>query len=261
MTAIPHSHRRAPRMTLWRLETARLIRTHRWMILFGVYVFFGAVGPFTARYFNEIVGRFAGDVSIVAPDPRPADGIVQFISNASQLGLLALVVVAAGALCLDARPEVAAFLRSKVSRPQVLLLPPYITTTLAAWAALAIGTALAAVLTAALIGPLPLWPLVVGTLLGALYLAFAVAVVAVVAGFAKSQATTVFGALGLLLVLPIVSILEPVEPWLPSTLLGAVAAMVEGAPASDYARAAVVAIAVTAALVLVAIHRFGRREL
>lgn len=58
--------------------------------------------------------------------------------------------------------------------------------------------------------------MLVGTLYGALYLAFAVAVVAVVAGFVRSQVATVFGSLAVLLLLPLVALIEPLRPWLPS---------------------------------------------
>lgn len=258
---------RAPRgrapatMTLWRLEVARLVRTHRWMILFGVYAFSGVVGALSARYFNEIMERFGEGITVVAPDPRPVDGILQFVSNATQVGLLAVVVVAASALTLDAKPELAAFLRTKVPRPGVLLLPPYAVTAGAAAAALVAGTALAWVLTDALIGPLPAWSVVLGTVYGVVYLAFAVAVVAVVAGFTRGQATTVFGALGVLLVFPIVGALDPVQPWLPSTLATAVASMVEGVPAVEFARAAAVTVIAVACLLGVAARRFERREL
>jgi ABC-2 type transport system permease protein len=248
-------------MTLWRLEGARLWRTRRWMIVFGVYAFFGVVGPLTARYLSAILATFGGGVEVVAPEPTPAMGIGQFLSNASQLGLLAVVVVAAGALAVDARPEFAAFLRTKVSEPWRLLLPRYVVSTAAAVAALVVGTGLAWLLTLALIGAPPAGALVGGTLYGALFLAFAVAVVTAVAGYARSQATTVFGALILLLVLPILAIADPVADWLPSDLVGAAAAMVEGAPAGEFVRSALVTVVLTAAALALGLRRFLTREL
>ena len=44
----------------------------------------------------------------------PADGIAQFVGNASQIGLLVVVLVAASALAFDARREMAVFLRTRV---------------------------------------------------------------------------------------------------------------------------------------------------
>lgn len=252
---------RATPMTLWRLERLRLLRTHRWMLLVGVYGVLAVLSAVTARYLRELMARFGEGMTVQVPDPRPADGIGQFVSNTSQLGVLAVVVVAASALALDAKPELAAFLRTKVSRAAVLLVPAYAVTTAGAVVGLVIGTAVAWGLTHALIGPLPAGPMVVGTVYGALYLAFAVAVVAAVAGFTRSQAATVFGALGVLLLLPIAGTVDAVGRWLPSELLGAVAALVNGAPAGEFARAAVVSVAATAALLALAAWRLERREL
>jgi ABC-2 type transport system permease protein len=249
------------RMTLWRLELARLWRTRRWLIVVGVYGFFGAIGPLTARYMEEIITRFGGGVEMTAPPPTPAAGIGQFVGNASQLGLLAVVVVAAGALALDARPELAAFLRTKVQQPARLLLPRYVVSTVAAAVGLVVGTALAHALTVALIGAPPAGAVIVGTLYGILFLAFAVALVAVVAGYTRTQATAVFAALIILLMFPIFGIADAIQVWLPSELLAAVAAMVEGAPAGDYVRSAVVTVVVTIGLLIVAVRRFGAREL
>jgi ABC-2 type transport system permease protein len=248
-------------MTLWRLEVTRLVRTHRWMILFGAFGLFGVLGPVTARYLNEIVQRLGEGVVITAPEPRPVDGLIQFVSNTSQIGLLAVVVVAASSLTLDAKPEVSAFLRTKVARAGTLVLPGAVVIAAAAIAALVVGTALAWVLTDALIGSLPAGPMVIGTAYGALYLAFVVAVVAAVAGFTRGQAATVFGALGVLLALPIVGVLDPIRPWLPSELLTAVAAMVEGAAAGDFARAVAVTLLATAGLIALAARGVERREL
>jgi len=181
-------------MTLWRLEVLRMVRTHRWAMVVGVYVVFGVLGPITARYLGELVGNFAGDITIVVPDPRPVDGVAQFVSNATQLGLLAVVIVAASALAVDARTEVAAFLRTRVAHGRVLLWPRYVVVTLTAVVALVAGTAVAWVLTATVLGPLPAGTMLIGTVLGALYLAFAVAVVAAAGSVARGVVPTVFAA-------------------------------------------------------------------
>ena len=74
-------------MTLWRLEWLRLVRTRRLVALLSVYAFFGLAGPLTARYLAEILGAIGTEgVQIQFPEPTPADGIAQFVSNASQIG-------------------------------------------------------------------------------------------------------------------------------------------------------------------------------
>lgn len=248
-------------MTLWRLELLRMVRTHRWTVLVGLYVFFGILGPITGRYLGELMSRFAGDIVFEVPDPRPVDGLVQFVSNTSQLGILGVVIVAASALAIDARVEVAAFLRTRVDHARQLLWPRYAVVASTAVLALVLGTGVAWVGTVALLGGLPAGAMLIGTVYGALYLAFAVAVLAVVGAFARGTLPTVFAGLAALLVLPLIGALPPIQPWLPSHLVGAIVALIEGAPASDYLRAAAVTVVVTPLALVVAAHRLGQREL
>jgi ABC-2 type transport system permease protein len=248
-------------VTLWRLEVLRLTRTNRWLILVGIFAFFGLLGPVTARYMAEIMGRFGGDIQVTLPDPTPLDGIVQYLSNASQIGLLAVVVVAAAALAVDARPEAAAFFRTRVPDARTILFPRYVVTTAAAVLAFLLGMGLAWAGTAWLIGALPTGDMLVGTLLGSLYLAFAVALVAAMAAVTRTVVTTVFAALAILLMLPVLGLLGAVKPWLPSELVGAPTSVVAGVPPNEFTRAVIVTVAVTAALLALASARQSAREL
>lgn len=248
-------------MTLWRLELLRMFRTHRWMILVGIYLTFGILGPLMGRFMGEILGNFAGEVTIEVPEPRPVDGIGQFVSNTTQLGLLAVVIVGASALAVDARTEVAAFLRTRVDHVARLLWPRYVVVALTAVLALLTGTAAAWTLTEILLGPLPVDAMLFGTLLGALYLAFAAAVLTAAGAVARGMLPTVFIGLGVLLALPLLGVLPSLQPWLPSHLVTAVTALIEGAPARDYLRAAAVTVASIPALLAVASWRLRRRDL
>jgi ABC-2 type transport system permease protein len=249
-------------VTLWRLEWLRLVRTRRLVALGAVYAFFGLVGPLTARYLAEIIDRFGGsEMQVTVPDPTPVDGITQFAANASQIGLLVVVVVAAGALAVDAVPEMAIFLRTRVGSGARLLAPRLVVTAGAAAAALLVGTGLAWYETSALLGSPPVGGLLVGTLYGILYLAFAVALTAAAATVFRSVLATGLATLLVLLVLPILGVVEAVGRWLPSHLVGAQTDLSAGGSAAGYLGAAGVTVAATALLVLVAVRRFDAREL
>jgi len=237
-------------MTLWRLEWLRLIRTRRLPALLGVYVFFGFVGPLTARYLAEIIDRFGGgEMQVTVPDPVPADGIAQFASNGSQIGVLVVVAVAAGALTIDTLPEMSIFLRTRVASAAALVLPRLAVVGSAVAAAFTLGTLTAWYETTVLIGGVPAGGMLGGLLLGLLYLAFALAVVAV----AGSRVRSVVGAIGIalvvLLAMPIVGIAEAVGRWLPSHLVGAQVDLVAGGTFTDYLPALAVTLALTPALV------------
>lgn len=247
-------------MSLWRVEVLRLFRTGRIWIVVGIYALFGVLGPISAKYLPQIIERFGGGVEVTVPEATPVDAIGQFLSNAGQIGLLAVLAVAAGALTFDARREWAAFLRTRTRSMRQLVLPRVALPAAAATVALAVGTGVAAMLTVVMIGGLPIGDLVLGTLLGAVYLVFAVAVVAVAASIARQAITAVLLAVGVLLVLPILQVVAVIEPWLPSTLLGATTALLAGVPLTELLRAAVVTVVVSGLLLVVAIRRLAARE-
>lgn len=248
-------------MTLWRVELLRLWRTGRIWILLGIHVLFGVVGPLGARYLPEILERFGGGIEVVVPTPTALDGMGQFASNAGQLGLLAVLAVTAAALAFDARPEWAAFLRTRVGSVRELVLPRVVAAAAAAASSFAVGSVVAAVLTGALIAPVPVGDLVLGIVLAGVYLAFAVAVVAVAASVARQTMSTVLLAVGVLLVLPILQLLPVIEDWVPSRLLGATTALLAGAGPGDLVPALVVTVVLVPVLVAVAVQRLEHREL
>ncbi len=248
-------------MTLWRVELLRLWRTGRVWIILGIYVLFGVLGPLGARYLPEIIERFGGGIEVVVPEPTALDGMGQFTSNAGQLGLLAVLAVAAAALAFDARPEWAAFLRTRAGSVRALVVPRVVASAAAATLGLTAGSVVAALLTGVLIAPVPGDALVWGIVLGALYLTFAVAVVALAASIARQTMGTVLLSVGVLLVLPVFQLLPVLEDWVPSRLLGATTELLAGGAPGDLLPAVAVTVLLVPALLLVAERRLARREL
>lgn len=248
-------------MNLWRLEWLRLRRTRRWIALLGVYLFFGFVGPLSARYMGEIIDRFAGGVKVSLPPPVPADGMIQYVSNASQIGLLVAVVVAAGSLAFDAKIEMGIFLRTRVPRIWDILAPRLVATYLAIGGAFTLGALAAWYETVVLIGPLPVGGTIAGVAYGLLYLAFVVALVAAAASRANNILGAVLVTIVALLVMPLVGVLDPIGKWLPSHLVGALAGIPGGAAITDYLEAAAVTTASIVLLLWLTIRWSAAREL
>ena len=249
-------------MTLWRLEWLRLTRSRRLLALMAVYIFFGATGPFLARYLGEIVEQFGTDVVVEFPDAVPADGIAQFTSNANQIGLLVAVIVAAGALVIDAIPEMSVFLRTRVDAISDLLTPRLVMSFAAIAAAFLAGLAFAWYETAILLGGPPVGALLVGAGLTLVYLAFVVALVAAIASRSGSVLTTVAVSIVVLLVLPVLGIAEAFGRWLPSHLLGALDLLLRGKESwIEFLPATIVTLLISAALVWLATRWAATREL
>jgi ABC-2 type transport system permease protein len=248
-------------MTLWRLEWLRLVRTRRFLVIIAAYVFFGLTGPLSARYLSEILDRIGGGVRVELPPPTPADGLAQFTSNASQICLLVVVLVAAAGLALDARTEMATFLRTRVPRMSDLILPAYAMTTAAAVAGLLAGSLAAWYETTVLLGAPPPGQVLLGTVLGALFLAFAVACTAAAAYLVRGVLATAGVTLVFLLVLAVVGSLPRVGRWSPTTLLGALPSLARGTSAGHFLPAAVVCVVISAGALFAAVRLAPRREL
>jgi ABC-2 type transport system permease protein len=257
----PASRRRPP-MNPWRLEWLRLTRSARGISLILVYVFFGLAGPLLAKYMQKVAEYASSDVTIVAPAPLPRHGIINFVSQGSQTGMIVLIVIAAGVLSFDARRGLATFYRTRVSGPSALIWPRYLATTALAVSAYTIGTAAAWLQTTIVLGALPARQILAGVVLEAVFLPFAVAVVTAASTVGRSTLSTAgISVVVLLVVLPVAGVLRPVADWLPTRLLTAPAELVTGATMADYLRPVVVSVLATVALLLFAVHRAGRREL
>jgi ABC-2 type transport system permease protein len=248
-------------VNLWRLEWLRLVRSRRLVLLVGVFLFFGVLGPVTARYLGEILERFGGDITVQFPPPTPADGVLQFNANAQQVGLLVVVLVTAGSLTLDALPEMSIFLRTRVEDPARLLVPRAVVSLVAVGGAYLAGVGLAGYQTWALLGPLPWGHLAIGAAFGVAYLAFVVALTAAVAGRTSSVLATAGTTIVALLGLPLLGIIEPVGRWLPSRLVGALDALVRDGEPADFVPALAVTVVAIGILAALAAQGVRRREL
>lgn len=248
-------------MTPWRLELVRIVRTRWWVAVIGVYVLFGLLGPISAAYLGEILERFGGGIEVVFPDPVPADGITQYLGNANQVGLLVVVAYAVSVLAFDAKPEIGVFLRTRTASIGAILLPRAVVATALVSAAFALGALAAWYETLVLLGTLPVGGMLLGMVLGAIYLAFVVAVTAVAASLTRSAVAAAGLSLVVLIALPLLAVLPPVAPWMPSRLAGAIDELVRGAPAGDFVRAIGVTVVASAAAYAVALRRFAAREL
>lgn len=248
-------------MTLWRLERLRLIRTYRWLALFGVYVVFGLLGPVMAAYLPDILSRVQSDMTIIVPPPQPRDGLVNYVDQVTQTGVIVVVAVAVGALAFDAHPGISTFLRTRSTSVWSLLRPRIGVILAAAVLAYALGTFAAWYATAVLLGPLPAGPVFAGLLCAATYLGFVITVVTAATAITRSTLGAVGIALSALLLVSIIGSLGPLHDWLPSTLAGAPAELLAtGTSLTDYLPALAVAIASGSLVLVFAVRQLDKRE-
>ena len=244
-------------MTLWRLEWLRLVRSYRWIILAAVFGFFGILGPLTARFLPDIVERF-DDSGLGMPEMGPPDGITQYVGSAQQFGLIAIAFVAAAALAIDSNTELSVFFRTRASMRD-LFTPRFVVNSIAGALAFTFGAAIAYVGTGVLLAWLDLGPFAIGVVLQCVYLVFAVAVVGLAGSIVRKTISTAVLAIGVLILLGILTVVPPIAPWLPSDLAGALDGLIRGGD-FEYWRALSVTVVLIVVLPIIAINRLGHRE-
>jgi ABC-2 type transport system permease protein len=249
-------------MSLWRLEWLRLTRTPRAITLGALFVFFGLLEPAMTRYQSQIFRHIGNGVRISFPAASPAQAISSYANEISSIGLIVVVVLAAGALSFDSRHGLATFLRTRSRSMWQLLAPRAAACSAAAALAYSAGMLAAWGQTSLLIGAPAARGVLAGMLCGAVYLAFAVAVTALAASLVRSTLAAAGISLALLLLLPVAGAFRAVGDWLPSTLASAPASLVSGAhQLSHYAPAFAVTTVAIAAALLVATIRLRAREI
>jgi ABC-2 type transport system permease protein len=248
-------------MSTWRLEWLRLARTPRAISLAAVYLFFGLTEPALTKYASQIFSHVSSGAQITFPAPTPAAGLSSYVSQASQIGMIVVVVLAAGAFTFDSRHGVATFLRTRAASMWQLVTPRFTVSAAAGAAAYLLGTLAAWYETSLLIGPVPAGAALGGILCGAVYLAFAVAVTGVAASVVRSTLGTVGLSLVVLLLLPIAGLFRAVHDWLPTTLATAPTDLLTTAhDVVHFVPALAVSVGATAALLALAVTRLRARE-
>jgi ABC-2 type transport system permease protein len=245
-------------MTLWRLEWLRLWRTQRLLILLAVFGAVGVLGPLTARYLPDLLESLGEEAIGGVPPMTSTDGITQYIGNAVQMGLLAIAFVGAAALAFDAKTEIAVFFRTRASIAEIFI-PRLVSVAAASVGAFAFGMAVAYIGTGVLLEWLDVGAVIVGAVLFAVYLVFAVAVIGMMASLVRKVPAVAMLSVGALILLALVGIIGPLAPWLPTQLIGATDELIRGGE-FDYWRSIAMTAVVTAALVWSSLRLLGRRE-
>jgi ABC-2 type transport system permease protein len=187
-------------MSLWRVEWLRIWRTRTAWVLFGLFIFFGVLGPLTAQFLPDIVERAGVAGEIALPPTSPELAMSQYVGNALQIGVLAIAFIAATTLAFDSKPEIAVFYRTRSTVVEILT-PRYVVIAATAVAAFISGTLIAFALSTVLIGTPDALSTLKGSALISLYIVLAVALVGLMSSLIPSVPGAALLAVGTLIIL------------------------------------------------------------
>ena len=73
----------ARRMSLWRLEWLRLIRTPRALSLGAVYLAIGLIEPVATRFASTLLAHVGNGAVVRLPKPTPSEALSSYVSEAA----------------------------------------------------------------------------------------------------------------------------------------------------------------------------------
>jgi ABC-2 type transport system permease protein len=98
---------------LFKKEILEQIRTNRFLIVGGVFLFFGLTTPLTIKYLPEIIKQAGEGMQITIPPPTALQSLSEFSSTILQLGILVLILVGMGTIANEYKNGTALLTLSK----------------------------------------------------------------------------------------------------------------------------------------------------
>lgn len=207
--------------TLLRKELLEYWRTYRAVVLGVVFVIFGILSPAAARYMPDILAVLDTQGMVIQlPPPTVADANAQFVKNMSQIGAIALILIAMGAVSRERDKGTVAFTLSKPVPRGAFLLSKALALLIITWAALALAAMVHAYYTRLLLGPLPLGRCAAMAALVGVYLTALLAITFLGSTLTKSLAVSAAVGFGGYLLIGLLGAIPRLAPYLPGDLLG-----------------------------------------
>lgn len=219
-----------------RKEWLELWRSYRILVLVVVLTGFGLLAPFTAKYTPEMMKLLPNGEAIarLMPTPTAADAVAQYLKSVSQFGVILAVLLTMGAVAQEKDKGTAAMMLVKPLPRRSFIVAKF--TVLGLLFAIGIGVAGVAAwyYTWLLFGPLDLvrWLALNGLAFG--FVMVQVALTLLFSVVAKTQAAAGGMAVGVLMLLAILSSIPVVGTYLPAHILSWAAAIMAGQPATAW---------------------------
>lgn len=217
--------------TLLKKELLEYWRTYRAAALGVVFVVFGILSPAAARYMPDILATLdMQGIAIQLPPPTVADANAQFVKNMSQIGAMAVILIAMGAVSRERDTGTVAFTLSKPVQRGVFLFAKALALLVLTWGALTLAALVHGYYTRLLLGPLPLGDCAAMAALTGLYLTAILAITFLGSTLTKSLAVSAAVGFGGLLAISLLGTVPRLAPYLPGDLLGRALAAGNGSP-------------------------------
>ncbi len=249
-------------LTVLRKELVEQWRSRRLVALAAVLLFFGFLSPLSAKLLPDLMKSLGdtGGIVIELPPPTVQDGLLQYVKNMSQFGVLLAVLLAMGALAREKERGTAAMILSKPVSRASFLLGKFVALTLVFGLCLALAGLACYYYTIVLFEGIGEARFVEMNLLLALFIEFYLAVTLLGSTIARSQVLAGGLGLGAVFVVAALGALPRIGDYMPTALLVWARSLMTGSGEPAWGALAVSLGAIIVCLAI-ALAAFERQEL
>jgi len=205
---------------LLKKEIKEQIKTHRLLIVGGVFLCFGLMAPLLQYFMPQILKMASEQVVVEIPPVTSLTSFTDFASYFGQFGILIAVLVAMGAIANELKHGTALITLSKPVSSGAFVYSKFIAISLTLLVSQAIAAAFCFGYTVWLIGEAAALPFIWMNLLMALFLIFCLALTLVFSSIFKSSLAAGGIAVGTTFALGFLSSLPVIGEYLPSKIIG-----------------------------------------
>ena len=235
-------------------------RTYKLLVIGGLFLFFGITTPLLLKYLPEILELSGEGIIIEIPPPTALQSLSEFAGTMLQVGVLAAVLIAMGAIARERERGTAAMLLAKPVGRGAFVLSKLIASSAIFIVALALGAAACYAYTVMLIEGGNLAGFLVMTLLLALFFIFCLAVTLLYSSIFRSSLLAGGIALATLLGQGVLTQLPFIGDFVPGSLVSWNVELMSGQTVTVWP-SIIVTSALTAACVYLATIVLRRREI
>lgn len=249
--------------TLLKKEWRAQWRSARLLILIAVLLISGLISPLLAKYTPELLRSIPDlppGVADMIPEPGISDAIGQYLKNASQFGVLLVVILNMGLVAQEKERGTALLVLTHPVSRSALVLSKWLVALLSVALGVLAGALGSLFYSAILFEPLPLVAFTGLNLLLLVFLGTYLSIALLASSLAHSQSAAAGGAFAGLALLLILSSLPRVNEYMPAALLDWGSGLVLGEAQSAW-WALAIALAIMLLSVLLACLGFERQEL
>ena len=249
--------------TLVKKEMLEFIRTKKFLVLCIVFLFVAVSSPVLAKLMPLIFKNLSlNGIEIKIPDPTWKDAVDQFVKNISQLAMIVVVFIFAGAVSEEKSKKTLELVLAKPVPKKLFIGSKFLSALKIFLSIYAVSALIFALYTRSIFGDLPLARLAQLFTLSFIYLYFVISLAILMSTLFANQVAAAGMAFFVQIILStILGSIGKIERFVPSYIFGKYTELMANKPVADFYPSALVSLVLIGVMIWLSTSIFTRQEI